>query len=113
MLLLERGLENRRSLVCTSALLVLFPRIDNSHCDRIHSSFTVVHCFDDFYVGKHPVVWEEYCSEYLLKELQESMDRCTGRHDITEIRVRIHQPYSRTFFVFFSMIFKLTQFLIG
>ena len=29
-----------------------FPRIDDSHCDRIHSSLTVVCCFDDDYVGK-------------------------------------------------------------
>ena len=34
-----------------------------------------------------PVAWKEYCSVYWLKELQESMDRCTGRHDITEITV--------------------------
>ena len=28
---------------------------------------------------------KKYCAEYWLKELQESMDRCTGHHDITEI----------------------------
>ena len=32
-----------------------------------------------------PVVWYEYCAEYLLKELQESMNRCTDRSDKTEI----------------------------
>ena len=42
-------------------------------------------CFDNNYVGKQPVAWKEYCVEYWLKELQESMDRCTGCHDITEI----------------------------
>ena len=29
-------------------------------------------------VGKQPVVWKEYCVEYWLKELQESMDRSIG-----------------------------------
>ena len=35
-------------------------------------------------VGMHPMAWKEYCVEYQLKDLQESMDRCTGRCDITE-----------------------------
>ena len=47
--------------------------------------FTAVHCFHNGYVGKQPVAWKECCADYWLKELQESMDRCTGRHDITEI----------------------------
>ena len=63
---------------------VLFPRIGDSHCDRIHSSLTAVHCFDDGYVGKQPVSWEEYCADYWLKETQESMDRCTCHRDIYE-----------------------------
>ena len=29
--------------------------------------------------------WKEYCAEYLLKNLQESGDSCTGHGDITEI----------------------------
>ena len=33
--------------------------------------------------------WKEYCAEYWLKELQESMDRCTGRCDITEIMLKM------------------------
>ena len=41
-----------------------FPRIDDSHCDRIHSSLTTVRCFDNGYVGKQPVAWKEYCVEY-------------------------------------------------
>ena len=41
---------------------------------------------DDGFVGNQPVAWQEYCVEYRLKELQESMDRCTGCHDITEIK---------------------------
>ena len=39
---------------------------------------------DNDYMGKQPVAWKEYCAEYWLKELQESMNRCTGRSDITE-----------------------------
>ena len=41
-----------------------------------------VHCFDDGYVGKQPVAWKEYCVVYWLKELQESMERCTGARNI-------------------------------
>ena len=59
------------------------PRIDDSHCDRIHSFLTAVHCFDDDYVGQ-PVAWKEYCAKYWLKELQGSMNMRTGRRDITE-----------------------------
>ena len=57
-----------------------FQRLD----DRIHSSLTAVHCFDDGYVGKQLVAWKAYCAECWLKELQESIDRCTGRSDIIE-----------------------------
>ena len=31
-----------------------FPWIDDNHCDRIHSTLTTVHCFDNGYVGKQP-----------------------------------------------------------
>ena len=77
-----------RLLVRSAARPLFFPRIDYSHCDRIHSSLTAVHCFTNGYVGKQPVDWKEYCAEYWLKELQESMDRCTGRRDITEILLK-------------------------
>ena len=71
---------------CSSlAKLLFFPRIDDNHCNRIHSSLTVVHFFNSGYVGKQPVAWKEYCVELWLKELQKSMDRCTGCCDITEI----------------------------
>ena len=59
-----------------------------SHCDRIHSSVSVVHCLDIGYVGKQPVAWKKYCAEYSVKDLQESMDRCTGLCDITEILLK-------------------------
>ena len=55
---------------------------------KVHSSLTAVRCFDNGYVGKQPVVWKEYHAEYWLKELQESMDSCTGRRDITEILLK-------------------------
>ena len=67
---------------------ILFPRIDDSHCDRIHCSLTTVCCFDNGYVGKQPVTWKEYCAEHWLKELEESMDKCTGCRDITEILLK-------------------------
>ena len=50
-----------RSLVQSPAWPILFLRIDGSHCNRIHSFPTAVHCFDSGYVGKQPVAWEEYC----------------------------------------------------
>ena len=68
---------------------IFFPRIDDSHCDRIHSSLTSVHCFDNGYVGNQQVGWKECCAEYWLKELQKSMDKCTCRHAITEILLKI------------------------
>ena len=39
-------------------------------------------------MGKQQVAWKEYCAEYLIKELQESMDQCTGGHDIIEILLK-------------------------
>ena len=35
------------------------------------------------------MAWKEYWGEYRLKDLQESMDRCTGRHDISEILLKM------------------------
>ena len=52
------GLENRRSLVRSPARPIFFPRIDDSHCERIHSSLTAVRCFENRYVGKQPVFLE-------------------------------------------------------
>ena len=45
-------------------------RTDESHFDRIHSSLTVVQCFDNGYVGKQPVAWKEYCVENWLTHYQ-------------------------------------------
>ena len=44
-------------------------------------------CFDDGYVGKQPMAWKEHCAEYWLKEVHESMDRFTGRRDVTETEI--------------------------
>ena len=63
-----------RLLVRSPAQPIFFQRIDDSHCDRIHSSLTAVRCLDSGYVVKQPVAWKEYCVEYWLKELQESME---------------------------------------
>ena len=64
---------------------IFFSRIDEIHCDRIHSPLTAVRYFYDGYVGQQPMDCEEYCAEYWLKVLQESMDRCTGRPHMIEI----------------------------
>ena len=81
-------LESRSSRVRSPTRPVFFPRIDDSHCDRIHSPLTAVYCFDNGYVGKQPVAWKEYSAQYWFKELQESIDRCTGRRDIAEILLK-------------------------
>ena len=65
-----------------------FLRIDVKHCDRINFLLKAVLCFDNGYVGKQPLAWKEYCVEYWLKELQESVDRCTGCRNITEILLK-------------------------
>ena len=78
-------IENRRSLVRSTARPIFFPRIDDSHCDRIHSSLTCVCCLDKGYVRKQPVARNEYWAEYWLKELPESVNRCSGRYDITAL----------------------------
>ena len=54
----------------------------------MHSPLIAVHCFNNGYVEKQPVAWKEYCAEFWLKELQESMDRCTVCCDITEILLK-------------------------
>ena len=64
---------------------ILTPRIYDSHWGRIYSSLIAVHFFDDGNVGKQPVARKEYCAKNQLKELQESMARCTGHRDITEM----------------------------
>ena len=75
---------------------IFFSRID-SHGDRIHSFLTTFKCFDNGYVGKQPVAREAYCTEYWLKELQESMDRYTGRRYVTEILLkRRESPYNQS-----------------
>ena len=67
---------------------IFFLRIDDSHCDRIHSSLTSVNCFDNGCVRKQPVAWKEFCAEYWLKELEESMVRCTDHSSLTEILLK-------------------------
>ena len=52
-------------------------------------SFLSHHCplFLQWLCGKAASGLEEYCAKYWLKELQESMDTCTGHRDITEIHL--------------------------
>ena len=82
-------LENRRSQVQSQAQPIFFPRNDDSHCDKIHSSLIAIHYFDSGCVGQQPVALKEYCAEYWLKELQERMDRCTGHCYTTEILLKM------------------------
>ena len=61
---------------------IFFPRIDDSHCDRIHSSLTTVRCFDNGYLGKLPVAWKEYCAEYWLKEVPYRVENFVRKGEI-------------------------------
>ena len=38
---------------------IFFLRIDDNHCDRIHSTLTAVHIFNNGYVQKQPVAWQK------------------------------------------------------
>ena len=48
--------------------------------------------------------WKEYCAEYWQMKLQESLDRYTGRSDITEIILKIAlklvQSINRSYIMF-------------
>ena len=60
---------------------ILFPRTDDSHCDRNYSSLTTVFCF----CGKAASGLERTLCGVLVKRThgQESMERYTSRPDIT------------------------------
>ena len=61
------SVQNLRTWGCwfdLPARPIFFTRIDDSHCDRIHSTLTAVHCFGNGYVGNQPVAWKEYCAEF-------------------------------------------------
>ena len=81
------GLENGRSLVCSPARPIFFLRIATGFIS-LSLSLTAVCCFDNGYVGKQTVAWKEYCAQYWLKELKESMGRCTASRDVTEIPLK-------------------------
>ena len=66
--------------------------------------FIVVGCFDNGNVGKQQVAWKKYGAQYWLKELQESIVRCTGRRDITEILLKT--PLNFTQFINQSSIYQ-------
>ena len=70
-----------------SVLYLHFDR-DLSHCDR------KLPLFASGYMGKQPVSWKEYCAEYWSKEIEEDMEGCTGRRDITDIMLKASiKPY--------------------
>ena len=51
-----------------------FPKIDDSNCDRIHSSLTAIRCFDNGYAGKHQMAWKGV----LVKKKKNSWKAWTG-----------------------------------
>ena len=48
---------------------IFFLRIDDSHCNRIHSSLTAICCFDNGSVRKQPVALKEYLADYCVTEI--------------------------------------------
>ena len=68
---------------------ILFLNIDDSHCDRSHSSLTTVHCFDNGYYGKAACGFEKILYGILVKRTPVSVDRCTGHRDIAEIMLKM------------------------
>ena len=58
-----------------------------------------VHCFDNGYMGKQLVAWKEYCAGFWFKELLESMDRCTGCRNITEILLKTASNTKQSIFL--------------
>ena len=78
--------------------------IDDSHCAWTHLSHKAFHCFNNGYVGKQLVDWKEYCTEYWLKEFQDSKYRCTGCRNITEIIVVKHHSINHCYGVIFMSV---------
>ena len=73
-----------------------FPYVGSTCRVQLYLALAVC-CFDNGYVGKQLVAWKEYWAEYWLKELQESMDRFTGCHNITEILLKTAlTPYNQS-----------------
>ena len=67
------GLENRKSLAQFPAPPIFFERMDDTHSERIHSSLTAVHCFDNGLHGKAASGLERIFCEVLVK-------RTPGKH---------------------------------
>ena len=65
--------ENKRSLVRSSTRPIFFSKIDDSHCDRIHSSLTALRCFGNGYVRKAACGLERILCGALVK-------RTPGKH---------------------------------
>ena len=82
------------SFLCiTPAQQIFFPRIGDSNCDRIYSSLTAVHFYDDIYGKAASGLGRIFCGVLVKK----SMDRCTGCHDMNEILLKtLFTPYNQS-----------------
>ena len=65
-----------------SGLPSFFSRLDNGHCDSIHSTLTADHCFDNIFLGKQPVAWKNIVRSTGTKEAQGKHGWCIVRRDI-------------------------------
>ena len=86
------GLGKWTILLCLTAGRVQNGRRTSKDLKFFGTCFVMLHhCFHFQGLTMHPLRGYIFCSvlvEYWLKYLQESMDMCTGRHDITEILLK-------------------------
>ena len=85
MFLGEARIYNFTLYQMTTSRPIFFLRIDDSHCNRIHSSITTVHCFAI-------LMWESNQKNIVQCtgiELQESMGRYIFRRNVTEVMLKI------------------------
>ena len=57
---------------------ILFSRIDDSHCDMIHSSIIAVHCFDNALCGEKTNDLERILCRVLVKRKRNSRKAWIG-----------------------------------
>ena len=55
---------------------------------EIATGFTLLLPLSIVFLGKHPMVWKEYCEEYLSRELKENIDKYTDRRDLTKATLK-------------------------
>ena len=83
----KRNAFDLSHVVRKNKIMQVLQRIDSGQ--PVWSSLTAVLGFDKGYVGMQPVASKQYFAKYWLKELQESMDKCTCHQGKTEIPLKM------------------------